>query len=183
MELSLSYILSQVFSILSYVLIGATYYVKNRKTILVLSLFQALLLGVGYYFLHQYQGMLILTVSIITSIIIFIDEQKNGKSEKIEKKDIIILVCILIYTIILAIITYTEPLSLLSVGATILWVFSVWAKKVKTYKFLAIITCIFWLGFNIYAKSISGIIVEVILLITSILGYVLEIKRNNRKEK
>ncbi|MBR3697369.1 MAG: YgjV family protein [Clostridia bacterium] len=176
MDLSFKYILSQLFSIISYILIGTTYYVKERSTLLIISFFQTIFLGIGYYFLGQYQGMLMLTVGVITSIIIFIEEKKCGKKEHIEKRDIIILISILLYAVFLAIVTYTEILSLFSVFATIVWVISVWVKDIKVYKFIGIITCVLWLVFNIYAQSISGIVVECILLVTSISGYCLELK-------
>ena len=111
-----------------------------------------------------------ITVGLITNIIFYIDEQRNGKTDKIAKKDIIMLLCILAYTTILAVITYSELLSLLSVLATVIWIFSVWMKQVKLYKLISIPDTILWLAFNIYAKSISGIIVEIILLGNSING-------------
>lgn len=179
MEISVSYILSQIFSILSYICLGTTFYLKNRKKVLMLGFFQTIFLVIGYFFLHQYQGMAMITVGLITNVVFYIDEQKNGKTDKIEKKDIIMLLCILTYTIILAIITYSEPLSLLSVFATVVWIISVWIKQVKLYKLISIPDTILWLAFNIYAKSISGIIVEIVLLGNSILGYKLEIKSDN----
>lgn len=179
MEMSVSYILSQIFSIFSYICLGTTFYLNNRKKVLILGFFQTIFLVIGYFFLHQYQGMAMITVGLITNIIFYIDEQRNGKTDKIAKKDIIMLLCILAYTTILAVITYSEPLSLLSVLATVIWIFSVWMKQVKLYKLISIPDTILWLAFNIYAKSISGIIVEIILLGNSIWGYMLEVKSNN----
>lgn len=181
MELTTSYILSQVFSTISYILLGSTFFLKNRKTILAVCFFQSILLIIGYWFLNQYQGMLMVTVGILTNIMFFVDEQKNGKSDKIEKKDVIMLIILLTYTAILTVITYTNLLSLLSVLGTIAWLFSVWVKDVKIYKIISIPTALFWLGFNIYANSISGIITEIILVIVAVCGLVLHIKNENKK--
>lgn len=182
MEFTTSYILSQVFSTMGYIMLGSTYFLKNRKTLLMVSFLQSILLMIGYGFLGQYQGMLMVTVGILTNIIFFIDEQKNGKSDKIAKKDVIMLIIILIYTAILTYVTYTNLLSLLSVLGTIAWLFSVWFKDVKIYKIIQIPTALFWLGFNTYAYSISGIITEIILFIVAVCGLVLHIK-NEKKEK
>jgi len=182
MELSVSYILSQVFSTVSYILLGATFYLKDRKKVLVFCFFQSALLIVGYWFLHQYQGMAMITVGLITNLVFYLDEQKNGKSDKIVKKDVIMLICILIYTTILTVITYSNFLSLLSVAATVVWIFSVWMKQIKFYKLISIFDIFLWLAFNIYAQSISGIIAEVLLLVNSIWGYVLDVKKNKIKE-
>ena len=73
MELTTSYILSQIFSTISYVLIGSTYFLKKRKTILAVSFFQSIFLIIGYWFLGQYQGMVMVTVGILANIIFFID--------------------------------------------------------------------------------------------------------------
>ena len=183
MEFTTSYILSQIFSTIAYILLGSTYFLKNRKTILAVSFFQSILLIIGYWFLGQYQGMVMVTVGILTNIMFFVDEQKNGKSNKIEKKDVIMLTIILAYTAILTYVTYTNLLSLLSVLGTIAWLFSVWLKDVKIYKIISIPTALFWLGFNIYANSISGIITEIILVIVAVCGLVLHIKNENKNIK
>ena len=138
MEFTTSYILSQVFSTMGYITLGSTYFLKNRKTLLMV--------------------------------------------DKIAKKDVIMLIIILIYTAILTYVTYTNLLSLLSVLGTIAWLFSVWFKDVKIYKIIQIPTALFWLGFNTYAYSISGIITEIILFIVAVCGLVLHIK-NEKKEK
>lgn len=182
MEITATYILSQIFSMIAYTLLGISFYAKNRKTVIILGTIQSICLIIGYFLLNQYQGMIMISVGLITNIVFYIDEIKFGKTEKISKKDIIMLICLLAYTIILAIITYSEPLALLSVLATILWIVSVWIKKVKLYKLLSIPDVLLWLAFNTYAKSISGIIVEAILLITSIGGYITEIKKEKLEQ-
>lgn len=176
MELTTSYILSQFFSTIGYILLGCTFFLKNRKTILVVGFINSIFLIIGYWFLNKYQGMAMVTVGILANIIFFIDEQKNGKTDIIARKDIIMLIILLTYTAILTAITYTDLLSLFSVLGTIAWLISVWIKNVKKYKIIAIFTAIFWLVFNIYALSISGIITEIVLIIASICGLVLHIK-------
>ena len=71
MEFTTSYILSQIFSTIAYILLGSTYFLKNRKTILAVSFFQSILLIIGYWFLGQYQGMVMVTVGILTNIMFF----------------------------------------------------------------------------------------------------------------
>jgi len=180
MELTTSYILSQFFSTIGYILLGSTFFLKNRRTILIVGFINSIFLIIGYWFLNKYQGMAMVTVGILANIIFFIDEQKNGKTDIIARKDIIMLIILLTYTAILTAITYTDLLSLFSVLGTIAWLISVWIKDVKKYKVIAIFTAIFWLVFNIYALSISGIITEIILIIASICGLVLHIKSENK---
>lgn len=182
MEITVVYIISQIFTIITYALLGLTYYAKNRKTVLAISFLSLIANGIAYILLNAYTGLAMCIVALIRNIIFLIDEKKNGKTDKITKKDIIILVILYLISIISAIFTYDGFLSLLSVFATMLYTYSVWQKKTKVYKLLGIPIGILWILYNIYIKSIFGIILETLLLICSITGYILEIKRNNNKE-
>ena len=115
-------------------------------------------------------------VALIRNIIFIIDEKKNGKRDKINKTDISILIGLYVILGGFAILTYDGFLSLLSVFATMLYTYSVWQKKTIIYKFLGIPIGVLWVSYNIYVKSIFGVILEGILLICSVTGYILELK-------
>ena len=70
----------------------------------------------------------------------------------------------------------------MSVFATMLYTYSVWQKKTSIYKILGIPVGIIWISYNIYIVSIFGIILEVVLLISAIIGIVREykIKKGNK---
>ena len=176
MELTSTYILSQIFVILTYILLGITYYAKDRKRILILNFASLIANGIAYIFLNAWTGLAMTFVALLRNIIFLADEKKNGKSTKINKKDIIILLILYIISIISAIFTYDGFLSLLSVFATMLYTFSVWQKKTYIYKLLGIPIEILWIAYNIYIMSIFGIVLESILAICSITGYILEKK-------
>lgn len=180
MNLSVVYILSQVFTIITYVLLALTYYAKDRKKVLTLSFLSLISNGMAYILLSAWTGFAMCIVTLIRNIIFLIDEKKNGKREEINKIDIIILVVLYIISIIFAIFTYDGFLSLLSVFATCLYTFSVWQKKTNIYKLLGIPIGILWILYNIYIMSIFGIILETILLICSITGYLLEMRKNKK---
>lgn len=177
MEWTLTYTLSQIFVIMMYIFLGTTYFVENRKTVLVLSFLSLVSSGVAYIFLGAYTGLAMVIVAIIRNIIFLLDEKKNGKRDKINKKDIVILIVLYIISIVSAIFTYDGFFSLLSVFATMLYTYSVWQKSVEAYKAIGIPTEILWLAYNIYLKSIFGIALEAILMIVVIAGYILEKKK------
>lgn len=177
MELTVSYILSQIFTILTYGLLALTYYAKDRKKVLIISFLSIIANGIAYIFLNAWTGLAMCIVALIRNIIFIIDEKKNGKRETINKTDIIILIILYIISIISAIFTYDGFLSLLSVFATALYTFSVWQKKTNIYKLLGIPIGILWILYNIYIMSIFGVILETILLICCITGYLLEKRR------
>lgn len=175
---SITYILSQVFTIINYALVGLTYYAKDRKKILIISFLAVNTNAIAYILLHAWTGVAMCIVVQIRNIIFLIDEKKNGKRETISRKDVVILVILYFITIISTVFTYEGFLSLLSVFATSIYTFSVWQKKTNIYKLLGIPVGILWILYNIYVKSIFGIILESILLICSISGYLLERKKS-----
>ena len=181
MELTITYILSQVFIIINYVLLIATYQVKNRKTVLTFNCISMIAEGLSYLFLSAWTGLAMIMVATIRNIIFIMDEKRIGKSDKITKKDIIILLVLYFIAIILAIYTYEGFWSLMSVFATMLYTYSIWQKKTSVYKKLGIPVGLIWIIYNIYIFSIWGIILEAVLLISAIIGIVREKKRITTK--
>lgn len=180
MEFTVSYILSQVFTIIMYVLLAITYYVKNRKTVLIVSFASLVANILAYVLLSAWTGLAMCFIALFRNIYFLLDEKKNGKRDKITKKDVIVLIVVYIAIIISTLFTYEGFLSLLSVLATSVYTYSVWQKKVIVYKFCGIPVGILWVSYNLYVKSIFGVILEAILLICSIGGYVIE-KRSRYK--
>lgn len=179
MELSLEYILSQVFIIISYLFLMLSYQAKTRKTILTYSFISLIANEISYVFLQAYTGLAMCFVALLRNIIFMIDEKRNGKSDKISKKDIIILAVLYLISLLSTVYTYDGFLSLLSVFATMLYTYSVWQKKTTIYKILGLPIGILWIAYNIYIMSIFGIILETILTISAIYGYFKE-KKNKQ---
>lgn len=177
MDWSVTYILSQVFTLITYALLAITYYAKDRRKVLIISFLSIIANGIAYIFLSAWTGFAMCIVALIRNIIFLLDEKKNGKREKVNKTDIVILIVLYIISIISTIFTYDGFLSLLSVFATMLYTFSVWQKKTNIYKLLGIPIGILWILYNTYIMSIFGIILETILLVCSITGYLLEMKK------
>ncbi len=186
MELSVTYVASQVFTIIMYALLAITYYVKNRKAILILNLISLIANGLAYVLLNAYSGLAMCIIALVRNIVFLVDEKRNGKTDEIYKKDVIILILVYIACIIsvyiacgiCAAFTFEGFLSLFSIFATMVYTYSVWQKKTKVYKFLGIPVGILWVAYNFYVKSIFGVILEGILLICSVTGYMLERKDN-----
>ena len=182
MELTTTYILSQVFIIINYIFLMATYQFKSRKAILIFNFGAIIATGLSYVFLSAWSGLAMVMVAIVRNIIFMIDEKKNGKSDKITKKDIVILIILYIISLVSAIFTYDGFLSLMSVFATMLYTYSVWQKKTSIYKVLGIPVGIIWIIYNIYIFSVFGIILECLLLISAIIGLIREnkVKKENK---
>lgn len=174
MDWNVTYVLSQVFTILMYGLLAITYYVKNRKTVLVLSFLSLIANAIAYILLKAYSGLAMCVIALVRNIYFLMDEKKNGKQDEITKKDIFVLVILYIISIISAVFTYEGFLSLFSVFAKMLYTYSVWQKKTSIYKLCGIPVGILWVAYNLYVKSVFGVILEGILLVSSSIGFWLE---------
>ena len=172
-----TYILSQVFTILNYIFLASTYLLKSRKKILIINFISLIANALAYIFLNAWTGVAMCLVALIRNTIFLIDEHKNKQTDKTTKKDIIILIILYIISIISAIFTFDGYLSLLSVFATMLYTYNEKKKNPQTYKLLGIPVSILWILYNLYVKSIFGIILESILLVCSTSGYILAKKR------
>lgn len=180
MELTVTYILSQIFTIIMYGLLAISYYAKDRKTILILSFLSLIANALAYVLLDAYTGLAMCVIAFFRNIVFLIDERKNGKRDSITKKDIGWLILFYLLMIISTIFTYDGYLSLLSVVATMIYTYSVWQKRTNVYKFLGIPVGVFWVLYNLYVRSVFGVILESILLIASTTGYILEIRKNRK---
>lgn len=174
-----TYIISQIFVIISYFLLAITYAVKNRKQILIYNFGSLIATAVGYALLSAWTGMAMVGVAVIRNII-FLIQNKQGKSEQITRVDVFILLGLITITAILTAFTYDGLLSLLSVFATLLYTFSVWQKNTTTYKWLGIAVSVLWICYNIYVKSLFGIILESALLLCVIVGIIMTVVKNKK---
>lgn len=107
-------------------------------------------------------------------------DEKNRKSKVLNKRDYFILLILILIITIFTIFTYNGWPSLLSVAATTISTIAIWQKNTKYYKLLGIPVSLAWLGYDIYLKSFFAIILESILLIVTIIGYLKEVKTKKK---
>lgn len=182
MEITYIYIISQVITILYYAILSSSYLLKNRTKILTANFVAHIGQTTAMAMLNGYTGAAMSVIMMVRDLILLIQEIKKSKGKEINKKiDFIILTITVILIVALTIFTYNGPLSLLSVIATLVTTFALWQKDVKTYKILGLIAGILWLAYNIVIMSIMGMILELILVICSIVGYIKDIKKEKMK--
>lgn len=171
MEITTQYILSQITTIFVYIFLSLTYCVKNRKLILAFSFTSNFLNAIAFILLGAYTSAAMCAISIFRDIIFMIDEKINGKSDKITKKDVAILLLIYGISIMSIIATFKGFSTLMYAAGSMLYTFSIWQKNNKLYRFLGIPTTILVICDSIIIKSIFGVILQSIVLITSIVGF------------
>ena len=175
------YIISQVITIISYTCLASTYCIKKRKIILILSFLSNFLNICAYFLLDAYTSSIMCGVSILRDIVFIIDQKVNGKSNKISKKDIVLLAIIYSISLICIAITFNGVGSLMYAIAAMLYTYSIWQKDTKIYKFLGIPAGIFVLLDCIFIKSVSGIVLQSIVMTCTIIGSLYSVKRNKEE--
>lgn len=173
------YILSQIFTILMYALLAWTYFLKDRRKIVIVSEISIVVNAIAYILLGAWTGLAMCVVAILRNLYILWEENRYGKRNTLQRRDYVFLAIVYLGIIIATIPTYEGFLSLLSVFATSIYTYSIWQKSPRIYKLCGAPISILWIAYNVYVRSIFGVILEGILLIASIAGYMFELNSAN----
>ena len=177
MEITVIYIISQIITVAYFGVLTLSYLLQNRLKILVTNFIAHVGQTISMAMLNGYTGAAMSLIMTIMDLVLLVQENRKIKGRKVsEKFDLIVLVVTVIVVIFLTVFTYNGFLSLMSVIATLITTVSLWQKNVKTYKILGIIANILWLIYNTFIMSIMGVVLESILLIASIIGYIKDSK-------
>ena len=179
MEITIRYIFSQIFTIMAYGLTISTYHMRSRKTVLILNFLNKVSLAIAYILLGARTGLAMIGVALIRNTVFLINENKNGKRKYINKIDVIMLIVVYVISIISAIYTYQGFWSLLPVFSTLIYTYSIFQKNIKIYRLLGIPTELCCVCYSFYIKSIFAMIMGIMPLISSITGYINEVKKEN----
>lgn len=166
MDLTLSYILSQIFVIGYYVIYSYTFHMKDSNKILIFGSIAISMMCISYIFLGAYTGVVTCIIAIFRNILF-------GKS----KKNIFNLLLVLILLFIGFLLTCDSYFCLFNIISTSIYSYSVWQDDVKIYKFLGIFVNIFMIIYDIYLKSILSVILMFIAIISAIIGYINEVRK------
>lgn len=166
MSLSLTYILSQILVIICYLIYSWTFHLKDNNKILILGIVSTIISSISYIVLNAYTGMAMCFVAIIRNLL-FTKDKKNTFN----------LTLIFVLTLIASIFTFNSYFCLFNILATLIYTYALWQKNTKKYKLLGIIVNGLMIVYDIYIKSIFGVILISIAFITSILGFLKENKK------
>ena len=170
------YLLSQIIVIVATIFIAFTYFIKNRKKILILFILYSIFYGIHYLLLNAITGFLMNLVSIIRNIIFYKQEINNKQNSKI------FLVVLFSIIILFTLCSYKDYYSLISMSASLISTYSIWQKSPIIYRILAVIVSICFIIYAIHINSVFAIITEVFLLTTEIIGLILlKIQKDRQK--
>ena len=165
----MEYWISQLFVLLAYIMCGATFFVKKRSYVLVLSTGVCISFSIAYIFLSAWTGIAMNIISMLRNLIFFLVAKYASKSKKLNYFQ---LAFILALMGIFAVVTYDGLLSLAAVIASVIYTYAVWNEKSKYYKIYAIASSLAWIVYNVFIYSILGIILESIMVVCAVIGLI-----------
>ena len=177
MTLDLTYVASQIFVLGNFAFLAASYFAKDKPRIVRWQFASLISNTVGYGLLGAWSGLAMCVIALARNGYMLWDEKRNGISEQITRKDVSFLIVVYAAVLAAATLTYSGPLSLLIVAAFALQTFAIWQKSPRTYKALGIPMAILYMAYNAYVRSLFGTILEVVVLVAAVAGFMLDLKK------
>lgn len=179
------YILSQIFVVLSYVFLGATYATKNRNLLLFFSIIAIVFNGVSYTLLEAWAGLAVTIVALLRNIVFLIQEKFEGDKDY-TKMDWIVLVVLMLISATFAYFTFDGWLSLFTTLSSVIYTISVWQHNIAAYKILGVVSSACSIVYFVFIWSIFGFVLESVLFVfttASMIKYFVSQNKNKAKEK
>ena len=158
------YLLSQICVIISVIILGATYFLKDKVKILILCLVYCIFYGIHYLLLGAITGSLMNLISFLRNLWFYRNSKKSKKNSKV------VLYVLFLISCVFCIISYSDVFSLISLTASLISTYSIWQDNVKIYKFLAIPVSICFIIYAFHINSVVAIATEIVLLVTEIVA-------------
>lgn len=158
------FILGQIFGILGALATIISSFQKTRKKMLIFLIFDPIFYTIQYILLNAYAGALSNIVGIIRTIM-FSFKGKN----KFFNSNYPLYIIIFLYLLI-NVFVYKSIYSLFPIIASIVYAFVLWQDKPKNIRIGSVFMFSMWLIYNLIVKAYVGVIVEFVLLISTIIA-------------
>ena len=156
-------VLTQIIGIAAMIFSVFSFQMNRHKHFMIMQILATSLFGLQYFLLGAYTGMAVDAVAVVRGIVFY------NKDKKWASSNIWIAVFIIMF-IVSGIFTWQGPSSLLMTGAMILNTFSFSFTKPKLVRSTILISSPLVLIYNIITGSIGGIINEICVELSSVVG-------------
>lgn len=161
-----TFIVSQLIGFVAAALLLLSFQQRTHRRIVVMQACSGFLFAVQYFMLGAYEGMIGNVVGFTRSIAYSF----RGKSKAVDH-----IVCPVIFAILAGLgglATYTSPASLLPMTAMMISSFVIWSPKTQQLRALTMPTSAMWLIYNVICSSYSGVVTEVLNLVSITIGLI-----------
>jgi len=177
-----TYVTSQIFITLAFLLLGLTYLVKGRLKILIIVLLSYVAFIVGYSLLSAWVGLWMSIIMMACNITSYLIDRRRKRKDKITGLDWAMLALWTSVMLTATIIVQDGFLSWFAFFASFAFMYSLWQKNVLVYRLLGFVVGICWIVYNLTIANVMGIVSEAVLLTAVLLGLVIYIKKEREKK-
>ena len=164
MKLNCIIIISQILGFIAFIFSLNAYHQKSKKNILINMILSSSLKLMHYFLLGAINGCITKLIAVIRDI--FIIKKENNK--KISSKYFILLFIILY--VLSGVIFYKNIISIFPTIASIIYLVLIWNGDESAVKKAALSCYFFWLIYNIFVISLSGIFSNLISIISTFIA-------------
>ena len=170
---SVFYIISQGFALLSIIFDLIAAQRRKKADLLKMDTLAALCSSLHYAFLGAWSGLISKIVTTMRNGIAAYKAQNKRKSSKW-----LPVIFISLY-IILGVITFDSPFSILPILAPSIYTIVIYNYDASVIRYAIVVTAIIWLIYDIYVLSIVGIVADIIITVNGLIA----IYRYRKKQK
>ena len=167
------YILAQIIGFIAFFVSLIAYHRKDKKTILINMITANIINLFHYLLLGAYSGCITKLLAIFRDCFIILKKNCNNFL------NYFYLIFFIILYIIASIFTFNDILSILPLLAALIYTIFIWNGNELRLKKIAFICYFIWLIYNIFVMSISGIVSNVISIVSTLIA----IKNEKRRCK
>ena len=167
------YILAQIIGFIAFFVSLIAYHRKDKKNILINMIIANIINLVHYLLLGAYSGCITKLLAIFRDCFIIFKKNCNNFL------NYFYLIFFIILYIIASIFTFNGILSILPLLAALIYTIFIWNGNELRLKKIAFICYFIWLIYNIFVMSISGIVSNVISIVSTLIA----IKNEKRRCK
>lgn len=185
----MTYIFSQFFAIFAYMFLGMTYLIKKKNFVLLLNALSTTCFTISYIFLFAWSGVKMSMISLLRNLIFYLVARfaPNSKNWKITSLAIVYMLIaadmILCFSLNKGIFAFNSVFDIVPYLATAIYTFAIWNEKGKMYKYFGILSSIAWIVYNIFIRTLFGIILESVMVICAIIGLIKHKNDNIKLDK
>ena len=139
----------------------AAFQFKKHRSIVLCKMASELVFALQYIFLGAWTAAILDGISVVRNLL-YTNFVKRGRSTTP------VIIGFGIFVVVVGIMTYVGPISLLPIGAKLLTTISYGMKNEKLLRFITLPSCIMWSIYNLYVGSLGGALGDT-LAMTSLL--------------
>lgn len=164
--------LSQIVGIIAFIFFVSSIQLKNKKKLLLFQLLANLFYALQYILLNVFVAGGMNILSTIRCLILYFYDKKKKEPSKI------LLWVFIVIIITIGILTYSNYLSIIPIGITLLYTISTWQDDMQSIRILFVIAAIFWVIYNISVGAYTALIGNAFEITSGIISIIRYNKKN-----